>query len=83
MDSGHFSGSIASEVIYKTTNECFQFLKKPPSKLCQPDIPEPSSFGLTKKFYITYKEIIGKVCKMLNCDKKLLKQKLIIKRFFT
>ncbi len=82
LDSGHFSGSIASEIIYKATNECFEFLKKPPSKLCQPDIPEPSSFGLTKKFYITYKEIIGKVCKMLNCDKELIKAELNYKKEF-
>ena len=38
-----------------------------------PDVPEPTSFYLTKDFYITQKEILATVIQMLKLDKSILK----------
>ena len=35
-----------------------------------PDIPEPTSFALTKNFHISSKDIIKKVLKMLKINHK-------------
>ena len=48
-------------------------LKKRPEIISMPDIPEPTSYALTKNFFIDYKKITIKVLKMFNKkDKKSL-----------
>ena len=66
LDTGYTSGSIAGEIIAKMTMECFEIFKNPPSRLAMPDSPEPSSFGLTKSFYIRSYDIALEVCKILK-----------------
>ena len=39
-----------------------------------PDIPEPTSFGLTKHIYLTHLEITKKVLDVLKINKKKLKK---------
>ena len=66
LDTGYTSGSIAGEIIARMTMECFKKFKNPPSRLAMPDSPEPSSFGLTKSFYIRSYDIIFEICKILK-----------------
>ena len=40
-------------------------------RLGLPDIPEPTSFGLTKNYYNDANSIVGKVCQILSLDKPL------------
>ena len=40
-----------------------------------PDVPEPTSFGLTKNFHITSEKIINKVLKIMNINHKKIKIK--------
>ena len=57
LDSGFKNGSVAGEIITEITTELFEILKSPPIRIAMPDVPEPTSFGLTKEFYIRSKDI--------------------------
>jgi pyruvate/2-oxoglutarate/acetoin dehydrogenase E1 component len=52
VDSGAFTGSVAGEVIARVASERFSELRSAPVRLSQPDVPEPTSFGLTRDFHI-------------------------------
>lgn len=57
LDSGATTGSIAGEIIAKTMESHFSYFKTAPKRLAMPDIPEPTSYGLTKEYYFGAKEI--------------------------
>ena len=66
LDTGFSNVSIASEIISRVSIEKFKKLKLAPKKLAMPDVPEPTSFSLTKDFYITTKKIVETVLVMFN-----------------
>jgi Pyruvate/2-oxoglutarate dehydrogenase complex, dehydrogenase (E1) component, eukaryotic type, beta subunit len=70
VDSGYFTGSIASEVICNTVLNKFDNLRAPPAKLAMPDVPEPTSQALTKGFYIRASNIVEKVLDVCGIEKK-------------
>ena len=80
LDPGFPYGSIASEITSLISREFFDVLKAAPKIITMPDIPEPTSFGLTKSLYIDQKKIIDTVSKMFN---KKLTLKIYKKLFFT
>ena len=45
---------------------CYEDLKCAPMRLALDDIPSPTSFGLTKDYYIGAKEIFETALKILN-----------------
>ena len=57
LDTGVSTCSIASEIISHIAINYSNLLDSPPSKITMPDVPEPTSFGLTKDFYIRSKDI--------------------------
>lgn len=73
LDTGHSTGSLAGEIIARITMECFSKLKIKPERMAMHDVPEPSSFGLTKDFYIGAGDIVSSVCRILDIsDEKIL-----------
>ena len=70
LDSGHNCGSIAHDIISRMSSNHFKLLSQAPSFITMPAVPEPTSFGLTKNFYITGKDIVLKIIKMLNLREK-------------
>jgi pyruvate dehydrogenase E1 component beta subunit len=66
LDTGCATGSIAGEVIARVSMEQFAQLKAAPQRLAMPDIPEPTSFALTKGFHIHAGAIAACVLKMLG-----------------
>jgi pyruvate dehydrogenase E1 component beta subunit len=52
VDSGYKTGSIASEIVSQVVQRNFASLKCAPRVVAMPDIPEPTSFGLTKGFHV-------------------------------
>ena len=66
LDIGPEVCSVASEIIAKVTEKCFKYLKSPPRKIALPDMPVPTSFGLTKGFYPTSDDIVSISQKMLG-----------------
>ena len=68
LDTGFTTGSVAGEIIAKISIEKFKKLKSAPARLAMPDVPEPTSFALTRNLHITPKDIIKKVLKILNIN---------------
>lgn len=61
VDSGFTTGSVAGEIIAFLTINHFHLFEFAPLRLAMPDVPEPTSFALTKDFYITAKDIAAKI----------------------
>lgn len=57
LDTGVSTVSVAAEIIAKVAELQFSELDSSPQRLAMPDIPEPTSYGLTKEFYVGAKEI--------------------------
>jgi len=68
LDSGFTTGSVAGEIVARVAIEVFSSLNSPPSRLAMPDVPEPTSYALTKSFYIRSKNIAEKVMMMMDRD---------------
>ena len=66
LDTGAVTVSVAGEVVAKCASEAFHQLKCPPQRIALPDIPTPTSFGLTKDFYPGAHEIVQTVASMMN-----------------
>lgn len=66
LDSGWKSGGFASEVITKVVENTFTNLKTSPQRICLPDIPTPTTRGLTRYYYPNTKDIVQTVLKMLE-----------------
>lgn len=74
LDTGFKTNSISSEIITLINENCFKDLKHRPIRITAPDIPEPSSYGLTKFYYHDSHNILSKILSIFN--KKIKKQKL-------
>jgi len=72
LDTGYTTGSVAGEIIAKLTIENFSYFKDAPERIAMPDVPEPTSFYLTKNFYTNSNSIIKKVVSMLKADPSIL-----------
>lgn len=66
LDTGYSTGSVAGEIIATATMKHFDYLKSAPRRLAMPDVPEPSSFGLTKGFFVDAEKIVLEVLSMLS-----------------
>ena len=76
LDTGFNTGSIANDIIYNIVDSNIRLNSKP-FKLAMPDVPEPTSYGLTKNFYIDHIKIVRKVLKILKRkeNKNIIKSK--------
>ena len=77
LDSGCTTGSIAGEIIARTSMEFFTVLKSPPARLAMPDVPEPTSFALTKDFYIRASDIAETILRVMQMDYSNVKTDLV------
>lgn len=57
VDSAAITGSVAGEIVARITTGAFSDLRTAPIRVAQPDIPEPTSFGLTEGFHVTARTI--------------------------
>ncbi len=71
LDTGFEICSLASEILSKIVVKNFANLKAQPEILTMPDVSEPTSYALTKNFYISEIEIIKKCLKILKINKKI------------
>lgn len=68
LDTGVSTCSVASEIISHLATNYIHLLNKAPSKITMPDVPEPTSFGLTKNFYPCAADIANEILKILGID---------------
>jgi pyruvate dehydrogenase E1 component beta subunit len=66
LDTGFPYGSVASEIISQVTRKFYKELKSPPEIMTMPDIPEPTSYNLTKNLYINHLKITKKILKIFK-----------------
>ncbi|MGJ8692771.1 MAG: alpha-ketoacid dehydrogenase subunit beta [Thalassotalea sp.] len=66
LDSGATTGSVAGEIVSHVVENNFNALTSAPQRLAMPDIPEPTSYELTKNYYFGAKEIADKAHLMVN-----------------
>ena len=57
VDSAAITGSVAGEIVARITTDAFSDLRTAPIRVAQPDIPEPTSPGLTEGFHVTARTI--------------------------
>jgi len=57
VDSATLTGSVAGEIVARVTTDAFGDLRTAPLRVAQPDIPEPTSPGLTEGFHVTSRTI--------------------------
>ncbi|HLC49314.1 MAG TPA: transketolase C-terminal domain-containing protein [Candidatus Andersenbacteria bacterium] len=68
VDSGWTNGGIAGEIIARVVEKHMDVLKKPPARIALPDMPAPSSPGLTKFYYPNIEMIMRKACNIIGKD---------------
>lgn len=68
LDTGFETCSVAGEIIARVSTKKFACMQSAPIRLAMPDVPEPTSYELTKNFYIGAKEIAKAICTLLNID---------------
>lgn len=71
IDNGAATCSVAHDIVAKATMSLFSELKCAPMALTAPDVPEPTSYGLTKGFHFGAKEIAEHVWYMLKGEQKI------------
>ena len=71
VDSGYETGSIAAEIIATISEDSDIQLKGTPIRLAMKDIPEPTSYGLTKGFNIRAKDIAGSILGSLGRETQM------------
>jgi pyruvate dehydrogenase E1 component beta subunit len=64
VDSGAEIGSFGSEVISQVSRYCFGALTSGPQMISAPDVPEPTSHGVTEKFKFGVIDIAEKILEM-------------------
>jgi len=57
VDSAAITGSVAGEIVARITTDAFEDLRTAPVRVAQPDIPEPTSPGLTEAFHVSARTI--------------------------
>ena len=66
LDTGALTGSMAGEIVARASQECWSELKCAPARIAMPDVPEPTSFGMTRGFHPGARQIAEQVGAMLG-----------------
>ena len=66
VDSAAITGSVAGEIIARVTTNAFAYLRAAPIRVAQPDIPEPTSPGLTEGFHVSARTIAEAALTSMN-----------------
>ena len=66
LDTGTKTLSVAGEIIASVVEECWDAIKMAPRRVTLPDSPEPTSFALTKDYYVDALAIVELVLDMLD-----------------
>ena len=70
LDTGNETGSVAGEIVARTSMMRFDSLQKAPVRLALPDVPTPTSPALTKHYYTGADRIVMAVGDLCDADVK-------------
>ena len=65
LDTAQETLSVAGEIVARVSQECFSSLRSAPIRIGQPDVPSPTSFGLSKVYYRRSEDIVRAIGKMV------------------
>jgi pyruvate/2-oxoglutarate/acetoin dehydrogenase E1 component len=65
-DSARKDFSCGAEIVANVSENVFHYLKYPPIYIGLPDYPEPTSFEMTKLYYIDANNIVAKISNILG-----------------
>jgi len=65
-NSSHEICSIGSEILSKLVQKNKSIFKSEPKLLCLPDIHQPTSFYLTKDYFVSKKKLLSTIFKLVN-----------------
>ncbi len=71
LDTGYKTCSVAGEIISSIVMNKKIKLKKIPNMITMPDIPEPTSYSLTKNFFINHEKICKKILHIFGKNTKI------------
>ncbi|HSX24718.1 MAG TPA: transketolase C-terminal domain-containing protein [Candidatus Andersenbacteria bacterium] len=74
VDSAWTNGGIAGEIITRVVTKHMSLLKTMPARIGLPNLPTPSSPGLTKYYYPNIETIMRSVCDVLKKDSSPIKK---------
>ena len=74
LDTGFARSSIAADIVANLTIKFFNYFKSPPKIITMPDVPEPTSYALTKNFYIRSSDIVSDILDIFGKNDKELKK---------
>ena len=66
LDSGAQTGSVAGEIIARVVMKQHHLLRAAPVRHAMPDVPKPTSFGLTHGFYVCATNIYEEIMNMFG-----------------
>lgn len=66
LDASHASCSVSSDIISRVTTENWSDLKAAPKLLALPNVPSPTSFALTKDYYVSPQKIAETVLGLIG-----------------
>jgi len=68
LDTGTKTLSVSGEIVATVTEECWNSLKMAPKRVTMPDSPEPTSFELSKDYYVDAVNLVEEVIIMVGKD---------------
>jgi acetoin:2,6-dichlorophenolindophenol oxidoreductase subunit beta len=71
LDTGWASCGVSGEIMARTVENAFQYLKKPPKRITLPDHPAPTSKHLADEYYPDAETIVQEVLSLVDDEKKL------------
>ena len=69
VDAGYYSCGFAGDLIARVAENEFANLRRAPERITLPDLPTPSTPGLTRYYYPRVSHIVNKVIDMLGKEK--------------
>lgn len=66
LDTGHYTAGFSAEVVSRVSEKAFSSLKAAPRRIAMPDIPCPTTRGLTRYYYPLHSDVVRKVYEMLG-----------------
>lgn len=70
VDSASQHCSVSSEIVASVALNVFGYLEKPPVQLAMPNIPSPTSYGLTKGYYLSAHDIYNAAFELCRPEEK-------------
>ena len=66
LDTEPTTGSVAGEIVARIATDCWSDLKAAPKRIAMPDIPEPTSFGMTIGLHPRAETIVQQIGQLLG-----------------